>query len=89
VGAIGLALFLFVAAACIRAAVKAARAFERLGMQGPAGLARSVVLGAVGLLSASFFISNATDKRLWVLLALGPALAGIAARAEARGVPAA
>jgi len=28
----------------------------------------------IGLLTASAFISNSTDKRLWIVLALGPAL---------------
>ena len=33
-----------------------------------------------GVLTASIFLSNISDRRIWVLLALGPLLASIAAR---------
>jgi hypothetical protein len=46
-------------------------------------LARALILSVLAMLTAAFFISGATDRRLWVLLALGPALLA-AARATNR-----
>jgi hypothetical protein len=40
-----------------------------------------VIIASVGFLTASLFISDGTDKRLWIVLALGPALLGAAHRA--------
>jgi O-antigen ligase len=82
-GAVGLALFLLVAGGCLRAGWRACRHFESAGEEALATLARAVVLAAVGVLTAALFLSDAADKRLWLLLALGPALASIAARCPA------
>ncbi len=38
----------------------------------------------IGFLTASFFISDSTDKRLWIVLAMGPALLGVAQRPGAQ-----
>jgi O-antigen ligase len=84
-GIIGLGLFLAVAAACLRACYVAARAFDRLGRRDIAVLARGVLVATVGALAASLTLSNLRDPRLWILLALGPALCGIAAAAQASG----
>jgi O-antigen ligase len=81
-GPVGLALFLGVIGACLRAAWMAARRFEALGERGLSDLARGVLVACIGMLAASFFLSNGADKRLWTILALGPALLGIAARAQ-------
>jgi hypothetical protein len=43
-------------------------------------LARAVLVAAISMLIAAFFLSAAVDGRMWVLLALGPALLGIASR---------
>lgn len=86
-GVIGLLLFLAVIAAAVRAAWLAARRFDRLGDRAFAGLARTVIIAQVGALAAAFFLSYAQDKRLWILLALGPALLAIAhGRARQGGV---
>ncbi len=77
-GLLGLVLFLVVAATSLAAGRRAAAGFDRVGMGNAATLARAAVLALVGMLSASFFLPNGADKRLWVLLALGPALLGIA-----------
>lgn len=82
-GPLGLALFVFLIAAAIRAAWMAASRFHRAGDESMATLARSVALGIAGIAIASFFISNGADRRLWLLLALGPALASISKRAGA------
>lgn len=79
-GIVGLALFLSIAGASLSAAWHAARRFERAGDHDMTALARAVLLATAGALTASFFLSNADDRRLWVLLACGPALLAIARR---------
>lgn len=73
-GVVGLGLFLGVVAGSLRGAWRAASRFERSGDMAMAALSRSVIAGVVAMLVSSAFISGATDRRLWVLLALGPAL---------------
>jgi O-antigen ligase len=81
-GPFGLALFLGVIAACLRATWLAARRFDALGDRRLSDLSRAVLVACIGMLSASFFLSNGADKRLWTILALGPALLAMAARAQ-------
>jgi O-antigen ligase len=73
-GAVGLLLYLLVAAASLRAGWRASRAFERAGDRDLTALARAAVLAVAGALTASIFLSNLDDRRTWVLLGLGPAL---------------
>jgi O-antigen ligase len=82
-GIVGLALLLCVIAACLAAAVRAARRFDALGDRPLATLARASAAAMVGFLVPSIFISDSTDKRLWIVLALGPALLGLARRQAA------
>lgn len=77
-GIIGLVGFLLVLFACLRAAWLAARHFDRSGQRDYGDLSRAVLMGAIGTLSALFFISDGDDWRLWVLLGLGPALLSLA-----------
>ena len=79
-GLVGLLLFLTAVAGCVRAAWQAVRRFEAAGQASLAALTRSLLVAIAGMLAASFFLSNATDARLWVLLALGPALLAVARR---------
>jgi O-antigen ligase len=79
-GIVGLALLLAVIGACLAAAGRAARRFDARGDPALAALARASVVAMIGFLTASLFISNSTDKRLWIILALGPALLGVARR---------
>jgi O-antigen ligase len=79
-GIIGLALFLSLAWASLASAWRAARRFEAEGNEEMTALSRAVLLAIVGALCASIFLSNIDDRRLWVLLALGPAMLGIARR---------
>jgi len=83
-GVVGFALLWAVIGASLGAAARAARRFDALGDPAMATLARSAIVGTIGFLTASLFISNSTDKRLWILLALGPALLGAAHRASSR-----
>jgi O-antigen ligase len=80
-GLVGFAMFLAVIAACLTCAWRAAERFEQAGDRAMSALARAVIVGVLAMLTAAFFISGSTDRRLWVLLAFGPALLG-AARAE-------
>jgi len=59
--------------------------FEASGRPELADLARAVLMGTVAMLVALFFISDGNDVRLWVLLAMGPALLTLAGRTRARG----
>lgn len=72
-GTVGLGLFLALALLSMRAAWLAAHRFRALGDLSSEMLARGIIVATIGLLASSFFISNGVDKRLWVLLALGPA----------------
>jgi len=79
-GVIGLAIYLGAVLACLLAAAQAARRFDDLGNAGMASIARAALIGAIAMLCAGFFISYATDARLWFLLGLGPALLALARR---------
>jgi O-antigen ligase len=83
-GVVGLALFAGVAVACMAAAWRAARLLDRAGEAAMGVAARAVLLAQLSMLVAGVFISYATDERLWLLLALGPALLAVARRT---GVP--
>jgi len=89
-GIVGLGLLIGVIIACVRAAWLAAQKLERGRDPSLAALARAVVVAQLGMLSASIFISNALDKRLWMILALGPIFYTVASRLagaeERRGV---
>lgn len=73
-GIIGLLLYLVIPFTAVRTAVVAGRRFEASGEYAAASLARGVATACVGALTAAVFLSDAADKRLWVLYALGPAL---------------
>jgi hypothetical protein len=46
-------------------------------------LSLTVLIATIAMLVASFFITAAVDKRIWFLLALGPALLAAASRVSA------
>jgi len=77
-GVVGLGLTLALAAIAVSSALRAARRFERAGERGLAVLARGVVAADAGLLTAAVFISAQATATVWVLLALGPMLLGVA-----------
>jgi O-antigen ligase len=79
-GVIGFGLLLFVMLACLRAAWRAARRFDATGRSQLADLSRSYLIASIAMLVSSFFVSNATDSRLWVLLAIGPVLLAVSNR---------
>ena len=77
-GVVGLALFLAIAATCLVCALRAARAFERLGDIQSGLLARGLLVALVGFLTVEAFITILYGKQLWVMLATGPALLAMA-----------
>jgi O-antigen ligase len=85
-GAVGLGLLVAVILAAMRATWMASRSFERLRDPALASLARATLIAQIGALSAATFISDYYDKRVWILLALGPALLAVAWRAERGGL---
>jgi len=79
-GIVGLLLFLSVVAVSLAAGWRATRSFDAQGDIEMASLARASVLALVGILAASFFLSDIVNAELWILIAFGPVLAGIAER---------
>jgi O-antigen ligase len=79
-GAVGLAFLAAVLGFCLRAALRAARAFRRVGDAGLEALSRGVGIGLVGMLAAAAFISAEYEKELWLLLGLAAALERLARR---------
>lgn len=75
-GVIGLALFLALLGASLRAAWLSAQRFTDQHDHEMAALARATLVAVLAAGASSFFISNGDDWRLWVLLGLGPALLG-------------
>ena len=73
-GVVGLIVYLGVVFACLRASWVAARRFDALGRSDYANLARAVLIGAIGMLAANFFLTNGNNFELWTLLALGPVM---------------
>ena len=83
-GIVGFTLYLSVVVIALHCAWRAAGRFERLGDTAMASLSRAVIVGALAMLTAAFFISGQTDRRLWVLLAFGPALLAASRRGADR-----
>lgn len=79
-GVVGFALFMLIVAGCLRATWQAIQRFDALGDRAYASLSRAVLIGAIGMLAAMFFISDADDFRLWTLFALGPVLLSLSKR---------
>jgi O-antigen ligase len=79
----GVLLFLSIVGASLSCALKAARLWAARGDATMEALARGVLLGLLGMLVADFFISDMYTKLLWVMLAIGPAMLGVA-RSERR-----
>ncbi len=84
-GVIGLAAFLVVIVGCLRSMWLAIKEFEARGLSNYADLARTVMMGTIGMLTAIFFISDVDDLRLWVLFGLGPVLLVLARQAPTAG----
>lgn len=88
-GVIGLALFLGVTGACVASATRAGRRFAAAGRQRAEIFSQAVAVGLAGMLGAAFFLSQAADKRIWVLMGLAAACVGVAERVTADSQPSA
>lgn len=84
-GIVGLVLYVAVVGTCLASAWKAAGYFARAGDIPMVTLSRCLVVSVLAMLTAAFFVSAGTDRRLWVLLAMGPALLAAARREAALG----
>jgi O-antigen ligase len=87
-GLIGLVMYVGFSLSCLGAALAAARRFEARAERSLAELSRATAVAIIAMLSASVFLSIATDERTWLLLALGPTLLGIASRGGRDAAPA-
>jgi O-antigen ligase len=81
-GVVGVGLLLAVFGAAVAATGSGARAFLDRGDGDMAALGRALLVAQLGVLTTSMFMSNGPDERIWVLLALGVALASVAFREE-------
>lgn len=79
-GIVALLLFLGLVVVSLASAWRATRSFDQQGDMEMSSLARASFLALIGILAASFFLSDIVNAELWILLALGPILAGIAER---------
>jgi O-antigen ligase len=79
-GIIGLALLIGALIASMRASWIAIGRFEAVGEGRWADLARSVLVAQVAILTASIFLSNGDDRRMWLLLSFGIVLTSVATR---------
>lgn len=82
-GIVGLALLLLVLTGSLRASLLAARRFDRLGDTEFSALARASLVALAAGMTASIFLSNATDFQFWLLISLGPAMLALAHRRAA------
>jgi putative inorganic carbon (HCO3(-)) transporter len=82
-GLIGATLYVWFILACLRATLLAAKRFDAQDREDLAGLARATAVAIIAMISASMFLSNVTDERTWLLLALGPTLLSVATNPRA------
>ena len=78
IGIVGLALLLSIIGFSLVCTARAARRFERNGDSRMEAIARGLLVANVGLLTAAFFISAESNKFVWLMLAMGPALLAVA-----------
>jgi O-antigen ligase len=86
-GLVGLMMFVCVVGFCLYSALKAAGSFARQGDAQMEVIARALFVALAGLLAADFFGSRLTNKEVWLLLGLGPALLAIARSRERPASP--
>jgi O-antigen ligase len=81
-GLVGLALFLVLAAFCVRSSLKAAREFTKAGDIPLEMLARALLVAQAAFLAGAFFTSREYAKDVWLILALGPTFLAVARAQE-------
>jgi O-antigen ligase len=84
-GVVGAAMFLAIIGFSLGAIMLAIREFRRQDDERLELLARGLLIGFIGWLTASFFISQMYSKLFWMLLALGPAMLAVARTRDGAG----
>jgi O-antigen ligase len=79
-GVVGLTCFVALVSGAVVLGWRAVRSFARAGATDLELLARGLLVGLGGMLTASFFLSAEYEKQLWLLLGFAVALGGIAER---------
>jgi O-antigen ligase len=79
-GVVGFVLFMTIIGGALWCALRAAQTFARKNDVRMELLARTTLIGVIGLLCACFFISEMYSKQLWLLLGLCPPLLAVARR---------
>jgi len=69
-GAVGLTLLLAILGSTVALGITAARRLAAAGRVGDEIVVRGIVLGAIGLVTAYFFLPGLYEKQLWLLLGL-------------------
>jgi len=82
-GVLGVTLFLGLSGSAVLTGVRGGQRFERSGDRSSALLTRAGAVALTGMLSAAFFLSDAEDKRIWVLMGFALASAGVSRRIAA------
>jgi O-antigen ligase len=83
-GVVGLTLLVVVMVGCVAATGRAIRRFDAREQSQMATLARALLIAQLSILVAQVFLSDGDDQRFWLLFALGPVLATLAARRPVR-----
>jgi hypothetical protein len=81
-GAVGLALFVFLIGFAMTALMKAARLFRASGKWRMQVVALALLVAMVGSLTVQMFHSQQQEKVIWLLLGLAPALLALARNYE-------
>jgi O-antigen ligase len=77
-GLVGFGLFAALLVTSLRSYQLAIRRFDALGLEKEGLMARGLLVSILGVLAAGFFVSAGVDYKTWLLLALGPAMLGVA-----------
>jgi O-antigen ligase len=85
-GIVGGTMFIGIALVSLVCIGKAIREFSRLGDEPMEFIARALLVGISAALLYSLFLTTYLNKQEWLLLALGPALLGVARRERAAAV---
>jgi O-antigen ligase len=79
-GVVGLGLLILALGACMGATRRAARRLRAVGRPDLELTAQLVLVAQIAILAAGMFLPMTYSRQLWMLLAIGPALLGIAMR---------
>jgi putative inorganic carbon (HCO3(-)) transporter len=81
-GLVGLVMLVSILAFPVVCALRAARRFATDGNASMSLISRAIVVALAAFYTSNFFLSSQFDKQLWLLIALGPVMLGIARQAQ-------